>query len=220
MTASIDFNIDYYKVLNVKPTSTIEQIKKQYKKLALKHHPDKGGKADNFRLINEAYTILSDESTRSIYNSKYKIKLLTKSFALPITFKESITGIKVNTHIGIIDVPAGTNDGDKLPFLDNIIEIKVEKDPNFKRDKNDLYTNFNVSSLLAITGGTIPFLNADGETINLNIPTLMKGNTVIRVVGKGVKVGNAQGDLFIRCIIETPELTDQQIAAIMSIINQ
>ena len=62
----------YYEVLNVSKDATLTEIKKAYRKLALKYHPDKnpGDKEaeEKFKLINEAYAVLSDEEKRRIYD--------------------------------------------------------------------------------------------------------------------------------------------------------
>ena len=61
---------DYYKTLGVGKDSTKEQIKKAYKKLALKYHPDrvqedkKKEYEEKFKEINEAAAILGDEKKR------------------------------------------------------------------------------------------------------------------------------------------------------------
>ena len=47
-------------VLKVERSSSGEDVKKAYKKLALKHHPDKGGSADEFRKVNEAMEMCMD----------------------------------------------------------------------------------------------------------------------------------------------------------------
>jgi molecular chaperone DnaJ len=63
---------DYYKVLGVPKTSTQDEIKKSYRKLARKYHPDANkGDADSeerFKEISEAYDILSDEKRRKEYD--------------------------------------------------------------------------------------------------------------------------------------------------------
>lgn len=59
---------DYYEILGVSKNASADEIKKTYKKLALKHHPDKGGDAEKFKEISEAYAVLSDENKRSNYD--------------------------------------------------------------------------------------------------------------------------------------------------------
>lgn len=60
---------DYYKVLGVEKTATEDEIKKAYRKLAHKYHPDKsGGDEMKFKELNEAYQILSDKNKRSNYD--------------------------------------------------------------------------------------------------------------------------------------------------------
>lgn len=59
---------DYYKILGVIRGANAEDIKKAYRKLAQKYHPDKGGDAEKFKEINEAYQILSDKEKRSQYD--------------------------------------------------------------------------------------------------------------------------------------------------------
>ncbi len=59
---------DYYKTLGVARNATKEEIKKKYRELAHKHHPDKGGDAARFKEINEAYQVLSDDKKRAQYD--------------------------------------------------------------------------------------------------------------------------------------------------------
>jgi DnaJ-class molecular chaperone len=59
---------DYYKILGVEKTASDAEIKKAFRKLAHKYHPDKGGDEKKFKEINEAYQILSDKEKRAQYD--------------------------------------------------------------------------------------------------------------------------------------------------------
>lgn len=57
-----------YEILEVEITASTEDIKRAYKKLALKHHPDKGGDADLFKALSVAHSILSDPEKRKLFD--------------------------------------------------------------------------------------------------------------------------------------------------------
>ena len=63
---------DFYEVLGLKKGATDDEIKRAYRKLAMKYHPDKnpGDKKaeENFKEINEAYSVLSDPDKKSKYD--------------------------------------------------------------------------------------------------------------------------------------------------------
>ena len=59
----------HYEVLELNQDADYDKIKKAYHKLALQHHPDKGGNAEDFKIIVNAYNILSNHSTRDEYDS-------------------------------------------------------------------------------------------------------------------------------------------------------
>ncbi len=61
--------MDYYSVLGVSKTASQDEIKKAYRKLAAKHHPDKGGNTAEFQKVEEAYRTLGDEKKRSEYDN-------------------------------------------------------------------------------------------------------------------------------------------------------
>lgn len=59
---------DYYEVLGVGKNASADEIKKAFRKLAIEHHPDKGGDEAAFKEINEAYEVLKDDKKRQRYD--------------------------------------------------------------------------------------------------------------------------------------------------------
>jgi len=61
---------DYYADLNVNKDASAKEIKKSFRKLAQKHHPDRGGKEADFKKINEAYETLGDTNKKIQYDQQ------------------------------------------------------------------------------------------------------------------------------------------------------
>ncbi len=59
---------NYYDILGVKKDASADDIKKAFRRLARKHHPDAGGDEEKFKEINEAYEVLSDSEKRAQYD--------------------------------------------------------------------------------------------------------------------------------------------------------
>ena len=60
---------DYYAVLGVDKDASQIEIDRSYKRLAAKHHPDRGGSEERMKLLNEAYGVLKDTSLRRSYDA-------------------------------------------------------------------------------------------------------------------------------------------------------
>ncbi|MBW2085044.1 MAG: J domain-containing protein, partial [Deltaproteobacteria bacterium] len=93
-------NEDYYKTLGVSRQATPEEIKKTYRRLAIKYHPDKNKDnkeaEEKFKGINEAYAVLSDSEKRKKYDlyghtgfqQQYSQEDIFRNFDIGDMFKE------------------------------------------------------------------------------------------------------------------------------------
>ena len=137
--------MDLYKILEVDKNSTINEIKKAYKKLALKYHPDKSCNIDTisqFIEINNAYTILSDDKKRKEYNSSIYRDFVIKS-------------PKKNNNYNFVDIMDNLKNIIKneyyqrilLIFGDKILNIIINNN-NIEHDLNFLDINISINYTL------------------------------------------------------------------------
>lgn len=92
---------DYYQILNIQPDANEEEIKKAYKRLALKLHPDKNSAVDaedRFKEIKEAYEVLSDKSKRDKYDRFGEEGLNASHHPAQQTFASSYTYVNRNPY--------------------------------------------------------------------------------------------------------------------------
>jgi curved DNA-binding protein CbpA len=131
---------ELYDLLEVEPTATQDEIKKAYKKLSKKHHPDKGGDEEVFKQIKEAYEILSDPVNRRVYDQSGQKNKVTKeermnnlfqAFIIPAIFEIEMTSFeRVDIREFIMAL-----------LLDKIKEMKHKlKENESNRDKICLFT--------------------------------------------------------------------------------
>ena len=106
---------DYYKILGIKKNATETEIKKAYRKLALKWHPDKNPNnreeaEEKFKKINEAYSILSDKNKRNEYD-KGGMNFDFKGFNADDIFKDFFGGKDPFSEFFKFDDDIGINFG-------------------------------------------------------------------------------------------------------------
>ena len=69
----MDTSADYYSVLGIKPNATVDDIKRAYRQMVFRFHPDRNPDnpeaADKFNQVRDAYAVLSDALKRRVYDS-------------------------------------------------------------------------------------------------------------------------------------------------------
>lgn len=88
--------MDHYNTLGVPREASQEDIKKAYRKLAMEHHPDKGGDVSKFQEITNAYEILSDPEKRFEYDNPQA----APQFSHPGGFGVNINGFDLDSLFG------------------------------------------------------------------------------------------------------------------------
>ena len=205
---------DYYKILGVSKTASEAEIKKAYRKLALKYHPDKAnGNKDfeaKFKEISEAYAVLSDKDKRSQYDTygsadfqqRYSQEDIFRNFDIGDILKEFGFGGGNRRFSG--GFSTGAN-----PFGRG---MGGQQRPRQIKGR-DLEYELSLT-LEEIINGTSKTININRgtsmDTISVKVPRGMTLGKRIRVAGKGEESphGGPPGDLFIKSRpINTPEFT-------------
>jgi molecular chaperone DnaJ len=93
-----------YEILGVNENASIDEIKKSYRKLAMEHHPDKGGNEDKFKKISEAYETLGDENKRTQYDYQRKNPFGNRSSIFDEFFNGFHTQRKTNIPEKLVDI--------------------------------------------------------------------------------------------------------------------
>lgn len=183
--------MDLYSVLGVKRDVCVADLKRAYKRLILKEHPDKGGSRERFQQINNAYTILSTEEFRDIYLNQ---------------------GITDLTRIQQI---VNTRNEPRKITKEEALRVRPAKPPHFKYnlylDMKDIYLGktLNLSMVCDIfcrdCGGRgcnkckFKCVFPEKKVHNVNIPRGLKHGDILCIEGgAGDKVGfTEKGDLHL-----------------------
>lgn len=199
--------LDYYNELGVDKSATKDEIKKAYRKLALKYHPDKTKNdkeaEEKFKKVSEAYAVLSDEEKRKQYDTygadafsqQYSSEDIFRNFDFGNIFKEfgfgSSQGRGFHSSFNLNDLFGGG--------FSSSGQNRVRR--NVKGQ--DLETEIQVSVYEAVNGTqkTIS-LNRSGipEQLSVKIPKGFVTGKKIRLRGKGgsSQYGGQPGDLYIK----------------------
>ena len=191
---------DYYDLLGVKKDASEEEIKKAYRNLAKKYHPDvnKGNKeAENrFKEISEAYSVLADKEKREQYD-----RLGREAFSAGagggfggFDFAEFMRGATAGGRRG-----RGGTRTTTVDFSDIFGDLfggggGFETQP---QRGADIESETTIDFRDAIHGTTLDLRFSDGRTVKVKIPEGVADGQRLRIRGKGAPGGGAPGDLHL-----------------------
>jgi curved DNA-binding protein len=203
---------DYYEILGVSKTASEDEIKKSYRKLALKYHPDRnpGNKEaeERFKLINEAYAVLSDKEKRTEYDTygmggfqqKYSQEDIFRGFNVGDLFKD--LGFGGKDIFGMIFGQEGPRRGRQRSQPQDFGDYITHEQRQHADGNLDLHYELEIPFMDALKGGEkrITFSTHQGvEEVSVKIPKGISSGKKLRLQGKGNRnpyTGDA-GDLYI-----------------------
>ena len=182
---------NYYKILGVSASSDEAEIKKAYRELAKKWHPDKnqGNKTaeENFKEISEAYDVLSDALKRKKFDDFVKASQQRRTYSY--TSK---------THYSQTEYETEFSDFFKQFFRN---KTKRKKRSYFKGD--DIRGKITID-IKEVYFGSVRIINTTEGKIRIKIKPGISSEKIIKIPGKGKKskYGGENGDLFIRIVVK------------------
>lgn len=193
--------VDYYKALGVEKSASADDIKKAFRKLAVKYHPDRNpdnkGAEDKFKEINEAYAVLSDPEKKQQYDTfgssgfhkQYSQEDIFRGFDFGNTYKDMGAGGSEDLFSRLFGGAFGRGGG-RGGFRsgpqkggDHEMEVTVSfRDAAQGAEKQIAFRR-----------------NGQREELKVKIPAGVDNGSKIRISGKGAQGegGGAAGDLFL-----------------------
>lgn len=214
---------DYYAELGVKPDSTEADLKKAYRRLARKYHPDvskETGAEDRFKAVNEAYEVLRDPQKRRSYDQlRSQGYRPGEEFRPPPGFGQG--GAQGGYEFDLGDVFARGGGGGHGPegfsdFFESLFGqarggggferggARGSFDRAARAGAADVRARLDVPLAIAHAGGT-QRIGIDDRTLEVKIPAGVQNGQVIRLAGQGGSMGaGKRGDLMLEVAI-TPD---------------
>jgi len=180
---------NYYEILGVAREATAEEIKKSFRQLARKYHPDvnPGNDAaeETFKDINEAYDVLSDDTKRAEYDQLIFGRAKKRP---PLTPRNGNTA---------------SNNNNRTPFDTwtvkdfNPATVKRPKEMSSTPPKRDIEAKLTLPLEKAYQGGKERIRLEDGRSLEVEMPPFMVNGQRIRLKGQGIN----SGDLYLKITV-------------------
>lgn len=179
--------MDYYQLLGVNRNSSPEEIKQAYRRLAMKHHPDKGGDEAEFKRINEAYAVLGDTQKKAEYDSPQS--------------QQSWEGFRWSGQ-------RHPNPGDPFDIEDILRHVRNFQDREQRPKNPDALTDIHIT-LSQVYSGTDMLIDVGYAREVIYINPGVKDGTKLRIKGKGPSryKDSPAGDLIVRINVDMPNNT-------------
>lgn len=210
----MDFK-DYYKILGISKTATSDEVKKAYRKLAIKYHPDKNkddkAAEEKFKEVNEANEILKDETKRKEYDSLAEdYKNYQQSGG-----KQGFNGYSQgNRNQGSSHQKSGFGGQqfDEDSFADFFSKMFGGRDNGNTQSRQQFFNGGDYLAAMEISleeayAGTTRLIQLETQKLSMKIKPGAKDGQVLRLKGKGSKGknGGQDGDLLITIkVLENP----------------
>lgn len=196
---------DYYKILDVSKNASTEEIKRAYRKLAMKHHPDVAGKEqeERFKEINEAYQVLSSPQKRAQYD-QFGAAGVGAGGPGGAGFGGGFEGFGGAYNVNFEDIFSGSS-GFGFGRVSDIFE------DFFGSAFSQVQVELVIGLTQSLLGDKVQFKSPQGETINLMIPPMTQDGATFRFPGKGNPHRRGRGDLLVTIRVKMPRhLTREQ----------
>ncbi len=221
---------DYYQILGVPESADAETIKREYRKLAVKYHPDKNPKdrkqaEEKFKGISEAYYVLSDPKRRAEYDQMrrfgassgrpgassgqaygFDFEDLLKQFrsqgSRPSGRYSAFGDVFEDLFGGSASGGASFRAGQRTRGATSF-EQHYANEPE-EAPEADVKVNLRISSEKAEKGGSVSFRTPEGKTISVKIPAHVKDGQKLRLARQGRVCSSCrhEGDLILTLKIE------------------
>lgn len=211
---------DYYKILGISENTSEEEMKKIYRKLAVKYHPDKnkGDKQseEKFKEISEAYYVLGDKKRRAQYDQMRRFGggagpnfAGTQGFDFEELLRQFGSGRqRASGQYSVFDdifedlfagVRGAGRAGRTYTFYTEP-EADSSQTGTAQSAAADVIVNVRISPEKARRGGTVSFKTEEGKTLSVKIPPQTAEGKKLRLVRQGriCPACSHRGDLILR----------------------